>query len=130
MPAEHRARFFPPVLPAGAQRDHANQVSPTRPTPARTPRILCQVQAWFLVFSLAQSLFESDDFRADVRLYPAGSHPALKCLVRFECAAIVPCVLMTVPMVSPGRSGLVGGGKDSSKLPHRSLKQPRTGRSG
>jgi hypothetical protein len=29
--------------------------------------------------------FESDDFRADVRFYAAGSHPALKCLVRFEC---------------------------------------------
>jgi hypothetical protein len=26
-----------------------------------------------------------DDFRADVKLYSAGSHPALKCLVRFEC---------------------------------------------
>jgi hypothetical protein len=59
------------------------------------------------VFSVAQLYFQSDDFRGDVILHAAFAHPALKCLVRFECGRDVPCVLTTVPILSPGISSVV-----------------------
>ena len=37
------------------------------------------------MLSVAQPHFESDDFRGDVILYAAFSHPLLKRLARFEC---------------------------------------------
>ena len=37
------------------------------------------------VFSIAESYFESDDFRGVVIVHAAVAHPLLKHLVRFEC---------------------------------------------
>jgi hypothetical protein len=37
------------------------------------------------MLTVAQSYFQRHDFRGDVILHAAFSHPLLKCLVRFEC---------------------------------------------
>jgi hypothetical protein len=37
------------------------------------------------MLSVAESYFESDDFRRDVILYAAFPHPLLKRLICFEC---------------------------------------------
>ena len=36
------------------------------------------------MLTVAESYFESDDFRGDVILHAAFPHPLLKCLIRFE----------------------------------------------
>ena len=36
------------------------------------------------MLTVAESYFESDDFRGDVILHAAVAHPLLKCLIRFE----------------------------------------------
>src|ERR1700742_3543688 len=43
-----------------------------------------QVHAGMDMLTVAQPYFESDDFRGDVVLYAAFSHPLLKRLIRFE----------------------------------------------
>jgi hypothetical protein len=60
------------------------------------------------MLTVAESYFESDDFRGDVILHVAFPHPLLKCLIRFERG---PDSLMrtddradrTVPTLSTGR---------------------------
>ena len=58
------------------------------------------------MLTVAQPYFESDDFRGDVVLYAAFSHPLLKRLIRFE-RGLDRLMCTGVPMLSPGILSLV-----------------------
>jgi hypothetical protein len=63
------------------------QSAPTTSAPSPLPCLFPspkQVHAWIDMLTVAQPYFESHDFRGNMVLYAAFSHPLLKHLIRFE----------------------------------------------